>query len=154
ELVQQYDHMSDAGLVKPSDAGIATKRPEDAVEVSVGAKGLDHHGQGLLFIDDDAPCYVRIVGPDAGRRLELAKAIAKDLTSATAPVPRQPMIGVACPAVSASPEVRSSRDMIQAKRSGSDAMLWLAAPLVAQQAGHHLMGVVDTALLGRYSEAA
>lgn len=91
ELVQQYDHMSDAGLVKPSDAGIATKRPEDAVEVSVGAKGLDHHGQGLLFIDDDAPCYVRIVGPDAGRRLELAKAIAKNLTFANAPMTPRPM---------------------------------------------------------------
>ncbi len=33
-------------------------------------------------------------------------------------------------------------------------MLWLAAPLVAQQAGHHLMGVVDAAMLGRYSDAA
>lgn len=44
--------------------------------------------------------------------------------------------------------------MIETKRSESAAMLWLAAPLVAQQAGHHLMGVVDTALLGRYSEAA
>jgi MATE family multidrug resistance protein len=33
-------------------------------------------------------------------------------------------------------------------------MMWLAAPLVAQQAGHHLMGVVDAAMLGRYSDAA
>ncbi|HEY5921707.1 MAG TPA: MATE family efflux transporter [Kofleriaceae bacterium] len=33
-------------------------------------------------------------------------------------------------------------------------MIWLAAPLVAQQAGHHLMGVVDAAMLGRYSDAA
>ena len=33
-------------------------------------------------------------------------------------------------------------------------MLWLAGPLVAQQAGHHLMGVVDAAMLGRYSDAA
>jgi MATE family multidrug resistance protein len=33
-------------------------------------------------------------------------------------------------------------------------MLWLAAPLVAQQAGHHLMGVVDAAMLGRYSDTA
>lgn len=33
-------------------------------------------------------------------------------------------------------------------------MLWLAAPLVAQQAGHHLMGVVDAAMLGRYSDSA
>jgi MATE family multidrug resistance protein len=33
-------------------------------------------------------------------------------------------------------------------------MMWLATPLVAQQAGHHLMGVVDAAMLGRYSDAA
>jgi hypothetical protein len=86
ELVAQYDHMTDAGLVKPTDAGIVLKRPEDAAEVDVGAKALDHHGQGLLFIDDDAPCYVRVVGPDAARRLELAKALAKNLTFANAPM--------------------------------------------------------------------
>lgn len=39
-------------------------------------------------------------------------------------------------------------------KSETTAMLWLAAPLVAQQAGHHLMGVVDAAMLGRYSDAA
>ena len=33
-------------------------------------------------------------------------------------------------------------------------MIWLAAPLALQQAGHHLMGVVDAAMLGRYSDAA
>jgi MATE family multidrug resistance protein len=44
--------------------------------------------------------------------------------------------------------------MSTGERSESAAMLWLAAPLVAQQAGHHLMGVVDAAMLGRYSEAA
>jgi hypothetical protein len=91
ELVAQYDHMTDAGLVKPTDAGVAIKRPDDAVEVDVGAKGLDHHGQGLLFIDDDAPCYVRVIGPDAARRLELAKAVAKNLTFANAPMDPRPM---------------------------------------------------------------
>lgn len=40
------------------------------------------------------------------------------------------------------------------ERSEAAAMLWLAAPLVAQQAGHHLMGVVDAAMLGRYSDTA
>lgn len=39
-------------------------------------------------------------------------------------------------------------------KSETAAMLWLAAPLVAQQAGHHLMGVIDAAMLGRYSDAA
>lgn len=86
ELVEQYNGASDAGI-KPDDAGITNRRaPELAVEVPVGAKGLDHHGQGLIFIDDDAPCYVRIVGPDAPRRLELAKLIAKNLTFANAPM--------------------------------------------------------------------
>lgn len=56
--------------------------------------------------------------------------------------------------MTAGPDVRSSRAVLENGRSESAAMLWLAAPLVAQQAGHHLMGVVDTALLGRYSEAA
>lgn len=91
ELVQQYDQMSDAGMVKPTDAGIVVKRPDDAVEVQVGAKALDHHGQGLLFIDDDAPCYVRVIGPDAQRRLALAQAVAKNLTFANAPMTPRPM---------------------------------------------------------------
>jgi hypothetical protein len=91
ELVQQYDQMSDAGMIKPTDAGIVIKRPEDAVEVQVGAKALDHHGQGLLFIDDDAPCYVRVIGPDAARRLQLAQTIAKNLTFANAPMDPRPM---------------------------------------------------------------
>jgi hypothetical protein len=91
ELVAQYDQMADAGLVKPTDAGIAIKRPDDAVEVAVGAKALDHHGQGLLFIDDDAPCYVRVIGPDAPRRLELAKLVTKNLTFANAPMTPRPM---------------------------------------------------------------
>lgn len=85
DLVQQFDIASDAGI-KPNDAGIVVKRPDDAVVVEVGVKALDHHGQGLLFIDDDAPCYVRVVGPDATRRLELAKTIAKNLTFMNAPM--------------------------------------------------------------------
>jgi MATE family multidrug resistance protein len=40
------------------------------------------------------------------------------------------------------------------ERSEAGAMLWLAAPLMAQQAGHNLMGVVDAAMLGRYSDSA
>lgn len=91
ELVQQYDQMSDAGMVKPTDAGVVIKRPDDAVEVQVGAKALDHHGQGLLFIDDDAPCYVRVIGPEAARRLALAQAVAKNLTFANAPMTPRPM---------------------------------------------------------------
>ncbi len=86
DLVQQYDALSDAGALKPTDAGIEIRPPEDAAEVAVGARGLDHHGRGLLFIDDDAPCYVRVVGKDAPRRLELAKLLARNLTFANAPM--------------------------------------------------------------------
>jgi hypothetical protein len=90
DMVDQYNAMSDAGQLKPTDAGIAIHAPSPATEVDVGAKGLDHHGQGLIFIDDDAPCYVRVVGPDAQRRLVLARAIAKNLTFANAPMTPRP----------------------------------------------------------------
>jgi hypothetical protein len=105
ELVEQYEALADAGAQKPStagkahgphahadgahadgDAGVELRAPVPAVEVTVGAKGLDHHGQGLIFIDDDAPCYVRVVGKDPARRLELARLIAKNLTFANAPM--------------------------------------------------------------------
>jgi hypothetical protein len=101
ELVEQYNAMTDAGpkegaLIKRDagvkDAGIDApqRAPEPSAEVAVGKKGLDHHGQGLLFVDDDAPCYVRVVGPEAARRLELAKLIAKNLTYANAPMTPRP----------------------------------------------------------------
>ena len=74
------------GKAKPDDVAATTHPPEPAVDVPVGAKGLDHHGQGLLFIDDDAPCYVRVVGKDGGRRLALAQLLARNLTFANAPM--------------------------------------------------------------------
>jgi len=91
DLVQSYNELADAGAIKPTDAGIVIHAPMGAVDVQVGAKGLDHHGQGLLFIDDDAPCYVRIVGPDPQRRLQLAQLVAKNLTFANAPMSPRPM---------------------------------------------------------------
>ncbi len=91
DLVEHFNALADAGAIKPTDAGIPIKAPEAAVEVAVGAKGLDHHGQGVIFIDDDAPCYVRVIGPDQTRRLELAKMIAKNLTFANAPMTPRPM---------------------------------------------------------------
>lgn len=60
-----------------------------AREVQVGARALDHHGQGLLFVDDDAPCYVRVVGPTAEGRLALATHLARALSPATAPMTRR-----------------------------------------------------------------
>lgn len=67
-------------------------RPELARQIDVGARGLDHHGQGLLFIDDDAPCYVRVVGPDGERRLALARHLAAALKPATAPMSPRPAL--------------------------------------------------------------
>ena len=91
DLVDQYNAVVDAGHLDLVDGGPAIKAPENAHEVQVGKKALDHHGQGLLFIDDDAPCYVRVIGPDAARRLALAQLIARNLTPARAPMtPHQP----------------------------------------------------------------
>jgi hypothetical protein len=90
QMIEQYNAIADAGI-KPNDAGVAITRPDPALDVQVGVKGLDHHGQGLIFIDDDAPCYVRVIGPDAARRLLLAKDLAKNLTFANAPMTPRPM---------------------------------------------------------------
>jgi hypothetical protein len=91
EAIEQYRSRAASAPRAPKahdarDAGPELRAPEPAAEVAVGAKGLDHRGQGLIFIDDDAPCYVRVVGKDAVRRLELAKLIAKNLTFANAPM--------------------------------------------------------------------
>jgi hypothetical protein len=100
ELVAHYNAAADAGpeaaaLAKPDpkrDAGPEPVRraPEAAFEVPVGARGLDHHGQGLLFIDDDAYVARGVVGPDKDRRLSLAQLIAKQLTFANAPMTPRP----------------------------------------------------------------
>ena len=89
DAIEQYRGHAPAAS-KQRDGGPEPRAPEPAVEVAVGAKGLDHRGQGLIFIDDDAPCYVRVVGKDAVRRLELAKLIAKNLTFANAPMTPRP----------------------------------------------------------------
>jgi hypothetical protein len=79
------------------DAGVELPPPSGAFAVAVGKKGLDHHGQGILFVDDDAPCYVRVVGKDPARRLALARLIAGKLTPATAPMRPRPLGGPTTP---------------------------------------------------------
>lgn len=82
-----------ASATAPVDGGAPKPRraPELSREVDVGARGIDHHGTGLLFVDDDAPCYVRVVGPDADKRLALAKHLVSALTPATAPMSPRPL---------------------------------------------------------------
>lgn len=86
KLVQRYtDAVSDGGPIV-DDAGVELKAPEGSKIVDVGRKALDHHGQGLIFVDDDAPCYVRVVGPDEQRRMALAKMLNTNLTETNAPM--------------------------------------------------------------------
>ena len=75
------DHALDQGARLM--AGFATD--PSAKPVRVGHSGLDHHGVQLLFIDDDAPCYVRVIGPGEAQRLALARLIADRLDARTAP---------------------------------------------------------------------
>ncbi len=95
DRIEKYNAVADAGVPKAPkgavDAAIELKQPGVASEVAVGAKALDHNDQGLLFIDDDAPCYVRVVGPDAPKRLELSKLIVKQLTYVNAPMDPRPL---------------------------------------------------------------
>lgn len=91
DLINDWNQRADGGVFKPNDAGVTYNRPGDPVPVEVGQKGLDHHGQALIFLDDDAPCYVRVAGKDATKRLILAKLISKNLTFQNAPMtPRAP----------------------------------------------------------------
>jgi hypothetical protein len=86
DLVAAYNAQYGSKPPPPNDAGVVQRAPTDAVEVDVGRRGLDHHGQGILFIDDDAPCYVRVVGPGADRRLMIAKLVAERLHESNAPM--------------------------------------------------------------------
>lgn len=107
ELVDRYAQEAQARGDKPivTDAGVELKAPTGAHVVELGRRALDHHGQGLLFVDDDAPCYVRIVGPGADRRLALGQLLAKNLREANAPMtPHVDPVLPARPASAASPE--------------------------------------------------
>lgn len=86
EMIADWNYRADAGLFKPNDAGTEYNRPGDPRAVAIGAEGLDHHGTATVFIDDDAPCYVRVAGKDPARRLELAKLVAQNLTIMNAPM--------------------------------------------------------------------
>jgi len=57
----------------------------DAKAVHVGSSGLDYKDSALLFIDDDAPCYGRVLGPTADGRKQLAQLVSVRLNERTAP---------------------------------------------------------------------
>jgi hypothetical protein len=91
EQVGEYQRKVGTGKAPTDDAGVAYVAPEGAREVAVGRRGLDVMGQGLIFVDDDAPCNVRVVGPDADKRLAVAQLVARNLSEANAPMtPHQP----------------------------------------------------------------
>lgn len=56
-----------------------------AIPLRVGRSGVDDDVGVLLFIDDDAPCAVRVFGPRAAGRVALARLIAARLAPRTAP---------------------------------------------------------------------
>jgi hypothetical protein len=89
ELIAQFDASSGGKVVK-DDAGVEQHAVAAPFEVQVGKKALDHHGQAILFIDDDTPCYARVAGPDPERRLLVAKLVAQKLTPTTAPMRPRP----------------------------------------------------------------
>lgn len=74
------------------DAGQLMVRYADAPSATpmrIGLSALDHNDSALLFIDDDTPCYGRVLGPDQGIRTRVAKAIVPVLTPRSAPTGAQ-----------------------------------------------------------------
>jgi hypothetical protein len=56
-----------------------------AVPVRVGRSGIDHRDAVLLWIEDDAPCYGRAMGPEQAKRLAIASLVSANLTERNAP---------------------------------------------------------------------
>ncbi len=57
----------------------------NAAPVLIGRSALDHNDSALLFIDDDTPCYGRVLGPERELRLQIATIIVPKLAPQTAP---------------------------------------------------------------------
>jgi hypothetical protein len=64
---------------------------EGALEVTVGKWGVEHRDAALVFVDDNAPCTVRIVGPGSAERQAIGRLVADVLTPKTAPMTPRPM---------------------------------------------------------------
>lgn len=63
---------------------------EGATKVDVGKLGVDHRDAALVFLDDDAPCSVTVVGPGAEERAGIARIVESKLTMKTAPMTPRP----------------------------------------------------------------
>ena len=51
----------------------------------IGLSALDHNDSALLFIDDDTPCYGRVLGPGQDVRARIANILVPALTQGNAP---------------------------------------------------------------------
>lgn len=57
----------------------------EATPMRLGRSALDHNGSALLFIDDDTPCYGRVLGPGRDIRKQIAELLIPRLEPSTAP---------------------------------------------------------------------
>ncbi len=72
----------------PDDAAQLMVQYADAPNAApkrIGRSALDHNDSALLFIDDDTPCYGRILGPGQDVRLRIAQLLVPGLVPKTAP---------------------------------------------------------------------
>ncbi len=75
----------EGALTDAGDLLVSYANAPDAVPLRVGQSALDHHNSSLLFIDDDTPCYGRVLGPDREGRQRLALLLVTALTPRSAP---------------------------------------------------------------------
>ena len=71
---------SDAGQLMAQYANAQAATP-----LRIGRSALDHHDSALLFIDENTPCYGRVLGPGQDIRTRLARLLVKALTPQSAP---------------------------------------------------------------------
>jgi len=60
----------------------------DSKPLQIGKSAIDHRDVVLLLIDDDTPCYARVLGPGSANRIAIATIVAAGLKPETAPALR------------------------------------------------------------------